>query len=639
MNWSELLNESQAAAVTAPDGPVLAIAAAGTGKTRTLTCRVAHLVCEREIPPDRILLLTFTNKAADEMLERARSMAGDEVSGLWGGTFHHLANRLLRRHADRLGFGLDYTILDSDDTKKLLRTVTLELGLKGKHFPKPGVLSSVFGVAANTERGIEDLAREWFEDSDVQPEQVVDVYHEYEQRKRSLNSMDFDDLLIHALNLIRDQQDLREQYQERFRYILVDEYQDTSAIQAEWVDLLAGGHRNLMVVGDDFQSIYSWRGANYRNILHFQERYPDARVYKLETNYRSSPEILEVANRCIAGNPHQFQKNLRAVREHAPRPRLARMLDSRRQARYVLQRVREFERNGVSLEDMAVLYRSHFHALDLQLELTRENLPFTLTSGVRFFEQAHIKDVCTLLRLLENPGDELAFARLLEMFPKVGAKTAQKIWDKIGRRFRARSPDECVRVRDSLPSAAKASWMAAEPIFLAYREEGLDEDPGEIVFRFVREFYREYAVETFDNARNRLEDIDALIDFTSRYTSTQQFLSETALLSSLESTTSGPGADAGGLRLSTIHQAKGLEWKIVFVIWLSEEMFPSARAEADTEKLAEERRLFYVATTRAEDRLFLCTPERKQTRDGGLMPCEPSRFLRELPAECVELEL
>ena len=563
IDFQSALNPEQLAAVQAPDGPVLVIAAAGTGKTRTLTYRVAWLV-ERGVAANRILLLTFTNKAAREMLERADALVGSSVGGLWGGTFHHMANRILRRHADALGYGFDFTILDQDDARSLVRACADELDLLGKHFPKPDVLLSLFSMAANTEVPVEKVARDRFEHYEVRPEDVVRVGESYIRRKRELNAMDFDDLLVNGLRLFRERNDLLEQYQERFLHVLVDEYQDTNKIQAEWVDLVAGRHRNLLVVGDDFQSIYSWRGADFRNILSFPKRYPNTTVFKLETNYRSIPEILDVANACIAGNPEQYQKTIRAVRPRQAKPVLARVRDGDQQAAYVIEQIRRFNRQGYDLKDMIVLYRSHFHAMELQLQLSRERLPYVITSGVRFFEQAHIKDVCAILRLMANPVDELSFLRLLGLLPKVGAKTGARIWSHLERRFNVHDAESRKRVRSSLPAAAKDDWDIIEDLL---KDTDLQKKPGDAISRFVDTFYAEYAVETFDNHDRRLEDIGELVNFTARFGSLDEFLSEMALQTNLDAEAENlleTGQDC--IRLSTIHQAKGLEWNTVFIL-------------------------------------------------------------------------
>ncbi len=631
--FDQELNAEQLAAVQAPDGPVLIIAAAGTGKTRTLTYRVAWLV-ERGIDPTRILLLTFTNKAAREMLDRAQSLVGEAVGGLWGGTFHHMANRMLRRYATALGYGNDYTILDQDDARSLVRSAADELNLVGKHFPKPDVLLSVFGLAYSREVPVLTIAHQRFDGHEINVNDVERVATAYAQKKRELNAMDFDDLLINGLRLFREHPAILEGYRERFLYILVDEYQDTNVIQAAWVDALASRHRNLLVVGDDFQSIYSWRGADFRNIIEFPNRYPGASVFKLETNYRSLPGILHVANACIAGNPEQFQKTLRPVRESKVRPVVARMQNGDQQAAYIMDRVRRKRSEGVPLSDMVVLYRAHYHALELQLMLARERIPFVITSGMRFFEQAHIKDVCSILRLLVNPGDELACIRLLAMFPKMGKKTCAKVWDQMERRLDLRDSAQRNRLESMLPSAARPAWQDLHPVWAK-----LTDAPGDLIESFIAAFYDRYAIETFDNYDRRVEDLEELVTFTTRFESTDAFLSEMALLTNLDSESDDPHADkVEALRLSTIHQAKGLEWKVVFVLWLSEGMFPSGRVKDDPAGEAEERRLFYVATTRAKDELHLCVPALRRARDGSTQFFMPSRFVTELPPDLVREE-
>lgn len=633
VSFEQELNEEQLAAVQAPDGPVLVIAAAGTGKTRTLTYRVAWLV-ERGIPPDRILLLTFTNKAAREMLDRARGLVGEAVGGLWGGTFHHMANRMLRRHAEALGYTSDYTILDQDDSRSLVKAAADELNLLGKHFPKPDVLLSVYGLASSKELPVGVIADQRLGAHDIDLGDVVRVHESYEKKKRELNAMDFDDLLANGLRLFREHPDIVERYRERFLHILVDEYQDTNVIQAAWVDMLAEPRRNLLVVGDDFQSIYSWRGADFRNIISFPQRYAGTTVFKLETNYRSVPGILDVANACIAGNPEQFQKTLRATRAASKPPVVARLRDGDQQALYVVDRIRRLRAAGRSMNDIVVLYRAHYHALELQLMLARERIPFLITSGMRFFEQAHIKDVCAPLRLLANPGDELSFSRLMQLFPKMGKKTCAKVWEALGRRLDLRDPAARERVGSLLPAQARAHWQDMEAFF-----EHLEAEPAKAIEHFVAAFYDQYAVETFDNYPRRVEDIEELELFTGRFETTADFLNEMSLLTNLDTEVDDPHAShTEAIRLSTIHQAKGLEWPSVFVLWLSDGMFPSTRSMNDSEGDSEERRLFYVATTRAKDELYLCVPALRRSRDGDVQYFPPSRFVTDLPPTLVKEE-
>lgn len=637
IDFEKDLNKEQAAVATADDGIQLVLAAAGTGKTRTLVYRVAYLV-EKGINPEGILLLTFTNRAAREMTERAESLVGAGVSGMWGGTFHHMANRILRRHARLIGYGSDYTILDRDDSQTLVLNCVKDLGLHSKEFPKSRVLLSLFSSSANTETPVEAIIRERMKEYISDLEEIELVHKEYEKRKRKLDAMDFDDLLVNCILLFREKENVLEQYQRQFHHVLVDEYQDTNTIQAELVDKIAGKNGNLFVVGDDFQCIYSWRGANFRNILSFPEKYPSAHVYKLETNYRSVPEILDVANACIAGNPEQFQKTLRPTRETYKKPVVAKMRDGDEQARFVVEHIRTLKRSGYKLSEIAVLYRAHYHAMELQLQLARDRIPYMITSGVRFFEQAHIKDVCSILKILECHEDELSFSRLLCLMPGVGPKTAIKIWKKLGGKFNAKDEKEREQVGESLPASAMETWKAIEPIMQAYNDENLWEDGGEVIYRFVKAFYEKHAVNIFDDHKRRLDDINELSLYMSKFESTEQFLCDVALLTNLDAETEEMTSSAeDSLRLSTVHQAKGLEWSAVIILWAAEGMFPSGRSLKESENgEAEERRLFYVAVTRAKDELLMCVPELRRTRDGGVVYYSPSRFVNELPRELID---
>jgi len=633
------LNPEQHAAVTAGDGPVLVLAAAGTGKTRTLVYRVAYLV-ERGIDAQRLLLLTFTNRASKEMLERARTLVGSRVSGVWGGTFHHMANRILRRYAPLIDYTADYAILDRDDARRLLGECIKDLKL-GADFLKPAVLLSLFSAAANTERPVHKLAERRFASEGIDPADVTRLHAAYAERKRRINGMDFDDLLVNCLLLLREHANVTRRYQDHFEHVLVDEYQDTSTLQSEIIDLLAAAKRNLLVVGDDFQSIYSWRGADFRNILSFPERYSDVRVYKLETNYRSVPEILAVANASIAANPDQFRKTLRATRNAYRRPRVAAMRDGDEQARFVAQKIRAFRREGYRYSDIAVLYRAHYHALELERVMPRENLPYVITSGVRFFEQAHIKDVCSLLRVLCFPAEEMAFKRLLGLLPGVGAKTVEKLWAGLNRRFDAGDSAQREWLLKSLPGKARAQWNPIDNLMREYVHEGLEDDGGEVMYRFGKVFYADYAVRAYEDHEKRMDDIAALALDTARYDDTPAFLNDIALLTNLD--TEVPESEEGGgdaVRLSTIHQAKGLEWPVVIMLWVTDGMLPLARAleEEHGTGAAEERRLFYVAVTRAKDELVLCVPEVRRKRDGGVIPCRPSRFIEDIPPRAIETE-
>jgi DNA helicase-2/ATP-dependent DNA helicase PcrA len=667
IDYARELNPQQLAAVTAAPGPSLVIAGAGAGKTRTLTYRVAFLL-EQGIPADRLLLLTFTNKAAKEMMRRVAELLGSDLSSLWGGTFHAIGNRILRRHADLLGFSRDFTILDREDAKDLINACldSAEIDLKATRFPKADVLGDIFSLAVNTGRTPRQVLEQQYDYFSALALQIEELQRRYAERKRATGVMDFDDLLALWLRLLQDHAEVRELYQRRFQFILVDEYQDTNRLQSELIDLLAARHHNVMVVGDDSQSIYSWRGANFQNILRFPERYPGVKIYKIETNYRSTPEILRLANAAIAANVHQFAKQLAPARKSGPKPVLVTCNDAAEQAAFVAQRVLELRDEGLNLSEMAVLYRSHFHALEIQLELTRRNIPFSITSGIRFFEQAHIKDMAAYLKLVCNPRDELAFKRLARMLPGIGGKTAEKLWALFSAAA-SRLPDasdvpivpenKAGEVGDgqsaphrglgaqptlatalqgcagSVPKKAAVAWAQFVATMSQLEEETLRNQPGELIQLALEADYEDYLKERYTNYRSRLEDLEQLATFARQFPATQDFLAQLALLTNLEADEDRPaGADDEQLRLSTIHQAKGLEFGVVFVIMLCDGLFPSARSLDTAEGEEEERRLFYVAITRAKNELYLSHPLIRATHGGGDVMQQPSRFLGELPA-------
>ena len=646
IDYARELNEQQHAAVTALPGPSLVIAGAGSGKTRTLTYRVAYLL-EQGIPADRILLLTFTNKAAREMMRRVADLLGNELSELWGGTFHSIGVRVLRRHAELLGYRNDFTILDREDSSDLLKTciAEAEIDVKATRFPKADVVSDIISMGVNTHRSVSEVvAQEYDYFSQLAP-QIEDVAARYRQRKQSANVMDFDDLLALWLKLLQEHEDVRERYQRRFQFILVDEYQDTNKLQSDLIDLLGGKHKNVMVVGDDSQSIYSWRGANFRNILEFPQRYPGAKVYKIEVNYRSTPEILSVANAAIAPNTNQFRKELVAAKKSGMKPALVVCGDANQQAAFVAQRVLELREEGRELREMAVLYRSHFHALELQLEFTRRNIPFSITSGIRFFEQAHIKDVAAFLKFVTNPNDELSFKRLVTMLPGIGGKGAEKLWRCFAEKIRALSTgvsnplaaalQSCLSVA---PKKTEKAWTQFAITVSQIEAEPVRSQASEMIRTVIEAQYEDYLKETFANYRNRLEDLEQLASFARQFKTIEEFLTQLSLLTNIEAEEDRAATnDDEQIRLSTIHQAKGLEFDVVFVMMLCDGLFPSARSLESVEGEEEERRLFYVAITRARDELYLSYPLIRATQGyGGDAMQQPSRFLKEIPPELVE---
>ena len=635
-DYSKLLNAEQCAAAMAGDGPLLVLAAAGTGKTRTLVYRVAYLV-EQGLQPDALLLLTFTNRAAKEMLERAKEVAGPAVGYLWSGTFHHVCNRFLRRFADRLGYRNDFTILDRDDSLSLINTCISDLGLKYKGFPKKEVIASFIGKAANCACPIADILGDYANDLLVEPEEIIRVANNYAERKKAEGMMDFDDLLVNGLRLLSEHEDIRTYYQQKFRHVLVDEYQDTNQLQAKMVDILAGGHRNVMVVGDDMQCIYTWRGADFRNIREFPARWPGCRIIKLEQNYRSVPEVLAVANACVRDVPEDFKKQLRATRSPRNKPRVLILRDGNEQAQSVISLVQRYLNDGYKLSDMAVLYRAHFHSIELQMDLARTRLPYVITSGTGVFEQAHVKDVLAFLRVCENPRDYMAFKRLMGMLSGIGEKTVENLWVKLNGSFETRSPQVREALSKALRASAREQWQILDKLFAGYHAEGLGAKGTEAIERFYEAFYHTCLYRAYENPDKREEDIHELaLQIGAVKGGVSAFLQEVALLTNVDHEYEQMKENNEPmLHLSTVHQAKGLEWKIVFVIWLVEGMFPSSRSLGETENDEEERRLFYVAVTRAKDELVLCSPGVRRMRDGGVFFCKPSRFIKEIPRDLV----
>lgn len=629
---ASLLNAEQLEAATAPDGPLLILAAAGTGKTRTLVYRVVHLI-ERGVAPWEILLLTFTNRAARDMLDRAESVTPGITSGLWGGTFHHVANRMLRRYAPRLNFPNDFRILDVDDQRALMRQCIKDAGHTAKTFPKREVLLSMLSGAVN--RGIDllDYIDKKNEDGEVSTDSLVEVINAYTRKKTELQALDFDDLLVFALRLLDDHADVREHYQNRFKHVLVDEYQDTNSLQSAFVNRLAEGHKNISVVGDDFQCIYTWRGSNYRNIMDFPTQWPGARVIKLEQNYRSRPEILSVANESIKHNPDQFQKVLRPTRESRNmRPIVYDVFSDREQSETITQIIRQACKDGYNYSDIAILYRSHFHSIEMQMQLPRLKIPYNITSGLGFFDLAHSKDIIALIRLTEFPSDWLSFERILTLLRGLGPAGAEKLWTKMDGVYQTELPDHRNKLLAFMTPSARTQW---EPISEAIADyKATKTSVTGLVSAFIAAFYDSYLKKEYDtdNAKDRLDDVRELATDIERRGSIRDFLSDIALLTNVDLEGEKIRSEnEPHLLLSTIHQAKGLEWPIVIVLWAVEGMFPSTRSMVEESDDYEERRLFYVAVTRAEEQLHIFTPRKRYLHDGGSMDCLPSRFVKEIP--------
>jgi DNA helicase-2/ATP-dependent DNA helicase PcrA len=623
IDYRKELNEQQQAVVMAGEGPLLVIAGAGSGKTRTLTYRVARLI-ESGVPASQILLLTFTNKAAREMVHRVETLLAGEPGRITGGTFHHVGNLVLRRYAELVGYPRNFTILDREDARDLMEELAARFRSSDEYvkFPKGDVLLDVYSYARNTDMPLDRILSEKYPVYYEIKDPFIQTCHRYAARKRELNVMDFDDLLILWRDVLAKHPDVREAQARQWRHILVDEYQDTNRLQSEIVERIAGERGNLMVVGDDSQSIYSFRGANFENIIEFPERHPGTKVFKLEINYRSVPEILDLANSSIRHNARQFEKTLRAVRAPGGKPEVVIAGDPEEQARFVAQRILELRDEGIGLRDVAVLYRAHYHSMELQMELTRLGVPFQVRSGLRFFEQAHLKDVASYLKIAVNGKDELAWKRVLKLVPRIGKATAEKAWDLIEK-------DRFGDVKDAVPKGARKGWE--DLVILVGRLRGLTSTPAQMIRAVLDGGYETHLQTSFANFGARVEDLRRFADFAMRYDDAEQLLSELALTSGVA------GQDAMEEReeeetlvLSTVHQAKGLEWRAVFVLWLTEGKFPDGRAIKEEGGEEEERRLFYVAVTRARDRLYLVQPTVADERYLMSVIQRPSRFLKEL---------
>jgi DNA helicase-2/ATP-dependent DNA helicase PcrA len=652
--WMRELNEAQRAAVTHPGGPLLVVAGAGSGKTATLASRVAWLI-QQGVAPERILLLTFTRRAAAEMLTRAGRLTSEHASGrVWGGTFHSVANRLLRLHGRALGLPPGFTVLDQADAADLLNLIRgeLRLGEGRRRFPQKATLAAIHSRMANGATPLSEVLQRHFPWVGDEADALRTLFREYRQRKRAQFVLDYDDLLLFWNALCRSGTVAAEQVAEQFEHILVDEYQDTNPIQAEILRAMRRGHPHITAVGDDAQAIYSFRAATIRNILDFPRHFPGTAVVKLEENYRSTPAILAASNAVMAAARERFTKELYSRRPDGARPRLVTCRDEPEQCDAVCESILAHREEGTSLREQAVLFRSGHHSDLLEVELARRNIPFVKYGGLRFLEAAHVKDLVALLRLLENPWDELSWYRVLQLLPGVGPAAARTLMASLGV---LRSPHiEEDRAEPTPAPEGPAAQPAAplppleSPLVLlarhpppapsAAREElenlraallesagiplpppGSPEPPpagaepplGAQVERLLR-FYQPLCARLYDNSPARLRDLEQLEQLAARAPSRAQFLSDLALdpPASTQDLAGPPLLDEDYLVLSTIHSAKGCEWDVVHLLHVADGMIPSDMATGDEEQLDEERRLLYVAMTRARNALHLYFPLR-----------------------------
>ena len=631
-NLIENLNKEQKEAVLNTEGPNLIVAGAGSGKTKTLTYRVARLVNEG-VHPSSILLLTFTRKSAQEMLRRATQILDDRCQNVSGGTFHSFANLTLRKYAANLGYQESFTIMDRSDAEDLISMIRKEYnyGKLDKRFPKKGTIMNVVSKAINTSKPVDAiLAKEYPQFLEFE-EEIVKIAVAYKKRKKAMHMMDYDDLLVQVLELLKNDREVRQELQKKYKYILVDEYQDTNAIQAEIVWLLANESMNVMVVGDDSQSIYSFRGADFKNIMSFPEKFSNAKVITLEENYRSTQSILDITNALISRAKEKYTKNLFSSKPAGSKPIYLETDSDNMQSRFICQKILELRESGQDLRNIAVLIRSGYHSNDLEVELQAHNLPFVKHGGFRFVETSHVKDAIAFLKVAHNPADAISWQRVLVLFEGLGAAGAMALVKSVGK-------------KDVKPEEVDIEHLKNKPYFeqlknllaIVFQDNIEAVKPTEILEK-VLSFYDPLFIKKYDDNLKRKPDLDSLESIAERYDNLETFLSEITLEPPEKTQVDSlvGESDDEKLVISTIHSAKGLEWDTVFVLSVVDGYIPSFKSLGDFGQIEEERRLLYVAMTRAKTNLFIIKPNLDNSnsfnyyRYSGMDFSKISRFLDE----------
>ena len=628
IDYQRELNPAQYEAVTTLEGPVLVIAGAGSGKTRTLVYRLAYLV-EHGVDPSAILLLTFTRKASREMLTRAVHLVDQPLGQVVGGTFHGICYLWLRQYGERLGYPKGFTCMDRADQGDLLSMLKERLGFKklSGPFPRKETMAEILGAVVNKDLSLDNLLARDYPQFLEQRDHLAQMAAAYQDEKRRHALMDYDDLLLEGRRLLTEHDDVRRHLSRRFQYLMVDEYQDTNRLQAELVQLLAYTHQNVMAVGDDSQSIYSFRGANFRNIMDFPKLFPGTRIIKLEENYRSTQPILDLANAVIAGARDKYTKCLFTRRADGLRPRLFRAATENEQSKLVVAQVQALQEEGTPLSEIAVLIRAGYHSFDLEIELVKAGIPFMKFGGFKFMESAHIKDLLAHLKVVANPRDAMSWTRVLLLLPGVGRQTCNKFNSQIGRDFDLAAAGKWLR-NQRRPKELK------DLADLIVRLEA----PGQTLMTRMNEvlsYYEPLAKERYDDYPKRMKDLEHLLTITARYRELQTFLNDLTLEppSSLADVVT-PTDEY--LTLSTVHSAKGLEWDAVFIIWAAEGRFPAFYSQERDDEMEEERRLMYVAATRARNYLALIFPSIGYSRQFGMTVNSPSRFIADIPRTLLE---
>ena len=624
IDYKNELNPAQLEAVESIEGAYLVIAGAGSGKTRVLVHRVAYLV-EKGVKPDQILLLTFTRRASEEMLRRASLLLDERCSRVSGGTFHSFANATLRRYAKVLGLANNFSILDESDAEDTINLIRAQAGFNKtvKRFPRKKAILEVISKSVNKSEKLEDVLYDEYPQFLEFSEDIKKIRSEYHKYKLEKSLLDYDDLLVYLKKLLTEHEEVRLALSRKYKYVMVDEYQDTNKLQAYIACLLASEHKNIMVVGDDAQSIYSFRGANFRNIMDFPRLFKDTKIITLEENYRSTQPILNLTNEVIRMAKEKFEKNLFTRKKGEKQPVFVDAEDENAQSRYIAEKVLELREEGVELKDIAVLFRSGWHSNDLEVELASRNIPFVKYGGQKFVAAAHIKDVISYLRVVYNAEDQVSWMRALLLIPGIGPKSAEKIISGFSAAKDRLSPTNVVKEE-------------ASRLFNILKEiDSSKQAPARILEIFL-EYYQPLLKHKYDDFHKRINDLDSLLRIASRYDSLEKFLTDMALEPPERSLAEAglKDKDDSTLTLSTIHSAKGLEWHTVFLIYLAEGHLPSYLSLEDEEAIEEERRLFYVASTRAKENLFLLKPHldrspRSMLDGGGPVFTQVSRFLDE----------
>lgn len=632
IDYEKELNPSQYEAAITHTGSLLVLAGAGSGKTRTLVYRVARMV-EEGIDPASILLLTFTRRASEEMLERAGALIGTQCEKVNGGTFHSFANTVLRRYGSYLNIPNSFTILDRSDSEDAINLIRSRFGLekKERRFPKKQTLVEIISLAANKTCSVAEVLDEQFPHLFAELEDIVRIDQHYRAYKRDRGLLDYDDLLTRLRDLLQEHPAIAQRLSSTLRYIMVDEYQDTNRLQAEIVRLLAHSHENVMAVGDDAQSIYSFRGATVRNILEFPRLFPGAKIIKLEENYRSTQPILDLSNQIIQHAKESYTKNLFTKREKGVKPILVEAESENYQSRFVAQRILQLRERDVPLDEIAVLFRSSFHSFDLELELSRRGIPFVKRGGFKFIETAHIKDVLAHLRIIANPQDAVSWHRVILLLEGIGPKSAEKIMTHV-----MNGPHQAQQLR-TYPSRGVIGEDLKRLADLLDEVSGEGIKPSEQIDAVNRYYLPILKRIHRDDLPKRQKDLEHFATITERYRSLDRLLSDMALEPPNDSVGDVLAVDReeGMLTLSTIHSAKGLEWHSVFIIWAVDGRFPSLYNKKE-EEFEEERRLMYVAATRAKENLFITYPINIFDRATGLVLSKPSRFLDDIPRKMLE---